>query len=83
MSMGAKDESLPIKCHAVTVMVSKPVPESDHPSEKALVLNQIKGKLLGMNEDEVQCPSCGEWFVISPVGPEDYGSQLDYDCEVC
>lgn len=36
-----------------------------------------------MNESEVQCPSCGEWFVIPWVAPEDYGSQMDYDCEVC
>ena len=39
--------------------------------------------LARMNDYEVQCPSCGEWFAISPVAPEDYGSQLDYDCEVC
>lgn len=36
-----------------------------------------------MNDPEVQCPSCGEWFAVSLVGPEDYGQQLDYDCEVC
>lgn len=36
-----------------------------------------------MNDSEVQCPSCGEWFAISVVAPEDYGSQMDYDCEVC
>jgi len=36
-----------------------------------------------MNDNEVQCPSCGQWFTISMVAPEDYGSQIDYDCEVC
>jgi predicted RNA-binding Zn-ribbon protein involved in translation (DUF1610 family) len=40
-------------------------------------------KLTLMNEDSVQCPSCGEWFVIAAIGPEDFGSELDYDCEVC
>jgi len=38
---------------------------------------------LDMNDIEVQCPSCGEWFTISMVAPEDYGGQIDYDCEVC
>jgi hypothetical protein len=38
---------------------------------------------MSMNESDVQCPSCGEWFTISVVAPEDYGSQMDYDCEVC
>jgi uncharacterized protein (UPF0212 family) len=38
---------------------------------------------MNMNENDVQCPSCGEWFTISVVAPEDYGSQIDYDCEVC
>ena len=38
---------------------------------------------LSMNDSEVQCPSCGEWFTISMVAPEDYGGQMDYDCEVC
>ena len=36
---------------------------------------------MNMNENDVQCPSCGEWFTISVVAPEDYGSQIDYDCE--
>ncbi|MGJ8695994.1 MAG: CPXCG motif-containing cysteine-rich protein [Verrucomicrobiaceae bacterium] len=31
----------------------------------------------------IQCPTCHEWFSISEVAPEDYGSQMDYDCEVC
>lgn len=52
-------------------------------SEKALALPPIGSTLVAMNDYEVQCPSCGEWFAISPVAPEDYGSQLDYDCEVC
>jgi hypothetical protein len=36
-----------------------------------------------MNELTVQCPSCGEWFEVSAIGPEDFGSEMDYDCEVC
>jgi len=36
-----------------------------------------------MNELTVQCPSCGEWFEVPAVAPEDYGSEMDYDCEVC
>jgi len=36
-----------------------------------------------MDGDSVQCPSCGEWFVVAAIGPEDFGSELDYDCEVC
>ena len=43
----------------------------------------IEGRLRTMNDCEVQCPSCGEWFTIPPVPPEDYGSEMDYDCEVC
>jgi hypothetical protein len=43
----------------------------------------IEGSFASMNDDEVQCPSCGEWFAIPPVAPEDYGSEMDYDCEVC
>lgn len=31
----------------------------------------------------VQCPTCFEDFEVSEVAPEDYGSQIDYDCEVC
>lgn len=31
----------------------------------------------------IQCPTCHEWFEVSEVAPEDFGSQLDYDCEVC
>lgn len=38
---------------------------------------------MSMNESDVQCPSCGEWFTISVVATEEYGSQMDYDCEVC
>ena len=36
-----------------------------------------------MNDLTVQCPSCGEWFAVSAIGPEDYGCEMDYDCEVC
>jgi len=25
-----------------------------------------------MKDSEVQCPSCGEWFEVSPVGPDAY-----------
>jgi len=32
---------------------------------------------------KVQCPTCFEFFEVSEVAPEDYGTQLDYDCEVC
>ena len=31
----------------------------------------------------VQCPTCFEFFEVSAVAPEDYGTQMDYDCEVC
>ncbi len=31
----------------------------------------------------VQCPTCFEFFEVSEVAPEDYGTQMDYDCEVC
>ena len=36
-----------------------------------------------MSEFTVQCPSCGEWFEVAAIGPEDFGGELDYDCEVC
>ncbi|MDE0860448.1 MAG: CPXCG motif-containing cysteine-rich protein [Akkermansiaceae bacterium] len=31
----------------------------------------------------IQCPTCHEWFEVSEVAPEDYGSRMDYDCEIC
>lgn len=31
----------------------------------------------------VQCPTCFEWFEVSEVAPEDFGSRMDYDCEIC
>ncbi len=31
----------------------------------------------------VQCPTCFEYFEVSEIAPEDFGSQMDYDCEVC
>jgi len=31
----------------------------------------------------VQCPTCFEYFEVSEVAPEDRGTQMDYDCEVC
>jgi len=34
-------------------------------------------------EKMVQCPTCFEYFEASEVAPEDYGSSMDYDCEVC
>jgi hypothetical protein len=36
-----------------------------------------------VSDHQVQCPSCGEWFEVAAIAPEDYGAQLDYDCEVC
>lgn len=32
---------------------------------------------------QVQCPTCFEFFEVSEVAPEDFGGQMDYDCEVC
>ncbi|MEN8679170.1 MAG: hypothetical protein ABF391_03880 [Akkermansiaceae bacterium] len=51
--------------------------------KKRLPILPVEATLPAMNDNEVQCPSCGEWFSISMVAPEDYGSQMDYDCEVC
>ncbi|MDF1712412.1 MAG: hypothetical protein P1U90_09265 [Akkermansiaceae bacterium] len=51
--------------------------------KKRLPILPAEATLPAMNDNEVQCPSCGEWFSISMVAPEDYGSQMDYDCEVC
>lgn len=31
----------------------------------------------------MQCPTCFEFFEVSEVAPEDHGTQMDYDCEVC
>ena len=31
----------------------------------------------------MQCPTCFEFFEVSEVAPEDYGTQMDYDCEGC
>ncbi len=31
----------------------------------------------------VQCPTCFEYFEVSEIAPEDHGTQMDYDCEVC
>ena len=39
--------------------------------------------VVSMSEFTVQCPSCGEWFEVAAIGPEDFGGELDYDCEVC
>ena len=36
-----------------------------------------------MNQQRVYCPSCGEEFAIPGVAPEDFGQEIDYDCEVC
>ena len=31
----------------------------------------------------IQCPTCFEYFEVSEIAPEDHGSRMDYDCEVC
>lgn len=33
--------------------------------------------------DEVQCPSCGEFVVVPQIAPEDFGGEIETDCEVC
>jgi len=36
-----------------------------------------------LNNSQIICPVCGELFDVSTIPPEDFGSTLDYDCEVC
>lgn len=36
-----------------------------------------------MNSEHVNCPTCGEEFAIPGIAPEDFGQEIDYDCEIC
>ena len=48
----------------------------------AFVLARLSNEGI-FKEMTVQCPTCFEFFEVSEVAPEDYGTQMDYDCEVC
>ncbi len=43
----------------------------------------LRMHLVAVNLNQVECPSCGEWFEVSQLAPEDFGGELDYDCAVC
>ena len=36
-----------------------------------------------MEGEEVQCPSCWEFFLVGSPPPEERPCEVDYDCEVC
>jgi hypothetical protein len=36
-----------------------------------------------MEQAEVQCPTCFEWFEVTPPAPEECPAEWDYDCEIC
>ena len=36
-----------------------------------------------METEEVQCPTCFEWFSVARPGNNELPAELDYDCEVC
>lgn len=59
-----------------------PRPDRDG-AEKNWICEQGEAPWRAMSDCEIQCPACGETFFIPPLSPEEYGSQLDYDCEVC
>ncbi len=36
-----------------------------------------------MELEEVQCPTCFEWFSVAAPASSELPAEVDYDCEIC